>query len=198
MDFDRKTLTFLHETAQRYHKGMTEEAYDYLEGRGITRDVAERFLLGVCDDLYPGRLSIPYLRPAGTVAFAYRAITDDSKAKYLTNHKRHLYNTADLDTADQTGEIAICEGELDTITASALYGIPAVGIPGASNWKGFPHWRECFVGYQRIYVLADPDEAGSGLASALMESLPTARLVKLPGDVNECWQAEIDIREFMR
>src|ERR1700761_9822106 len=115
--FDRKALGQLQERADRYHAGLTDEMSAYLEARGIGRDVAHRFRLGRCDDVHEGWLSIPYLRAAGTVWFNYRRM-DDGKPKYVAGGERHLYNTADLDTADQTGEVAISEGELDCIVAS--------------------------------------------------------------------------------
>lgn len=197
MDFDRKTLSLKRETAERYHRGLTEEITEYLETRGITPALAQRFLLGRCDDVHDGWLSIPYLRPNGVVWFNYRRL-DTGKPKYMAPGNKHLYNTSDLDTADQTGEIAIAEGEIDTITASALCGVPCVGVPGATQWTGNRHWRELFAGYQRVWVLADPDEAGLSLASAILEALPAARLVKLPGDVNETFLQHGDIKGFMR
>ena len=41
--------------------------------------------------------------------------------------------------------MAICEGELDTIIASSVLGIPAVGVPGVAAWK--PHFTKMFAGY---------------------------------------------------
>jgi DNA primase len=184
-------------TAERYHAGLTQEVIDYLAGRGIPREVADEYLLGVCDDIHEGWMSIPYLRPTGVIHFNYRRM-GDGKPKYIGAGKKHLFNTAALDVADQSGEIAVCEGELDTIIATALCGVPAVGIPGATQWTGNPHWRELFVGYRRINILADPDEAGLGLASAILESLPAARLIKLPGDVNETYLAHGGIKEFIK
>jgi len=197
MEFDRKALGLMRSTAERYHENMTPEAYEYLESRGIDRSVATRFLLGLCDDIREGWLSVPYLRPDGVVWFNFRRL-DGGKPKYMASGAKHLFNTADLDTADQTGEVAIAEGELDTITASALCGVPCVGIPGATQWTGNRHWHELFRGYQRVWVLADPDEAGLGLASAILDVLPAARLVKLPADVNETYLAEGDIKGYLK
>lgn len=197
MEFNRKALTQLRATAERYHAGLTSEVVEYLAGRGISRAIADEYLLGVCDDIHEGWLSIPYLRPDGVVWFNYRNLSGRG-AKYKAPGSKHLYNTKALDVADQTGEIAIAEGELDTITADALCGVPCVGIPGATQWTGNKHWRELFTGYQRVWVLGDPDEAGLALATAILESLPAARLVKLPGDVNETYLAHGGIKEFMK
>jgi DNA primase len=184
-------------TAERYHAGLTKEAIQYLAGRGIPRKVVDQYLLGICDDIHGGWLSIPYLRPSGVAHFNYRRL-DDGKPKYIGAGKKHLFNTAAFDAADQTGEIAVCEGELDTIVATALCGVPAVGIPGATQWTGNRHWHELFVGYQRIWVLADPDDAGESLASQILDRFASARLVKLPGDVNQTYLQHGGIKEFIR
>jgi DNA primase len=118
--------------------------------------------------------------------------------KYISAGKRHVYNTVALDEADRTGEIAITEGELDAVTATELYGVPAVAVPGATNWTANPLWRHLFTGYDRVWVLADPDEAGLKMASAVLEDLPAARLVTLPADVNDCWLQNIDIKALMK
>jgi DNA primase len=197
MEFNRTALSQLQATAERYHNNLTDGTEEYLASRGITGAVVEQFLLGTCDDIHDGWLSIPYIRPAGVVWFNYRRL-DGAKPKYMASGKKHLFNTADLDIADSSGEIAIAEGEIDTITASALAGVPCTGVPGATQWTGNPHWHELFRGYQRVWILADPDEAGLSLASAIMDTLPAARLVKLPGDVNETYLSEGDIGRYLK
>lgn len=200
MEFDRKALTLRQATAERYHANLLLDSKTllYLEARGISERLARQYLLGICDDIYPGRLAIPSLRPEGVIWFNYRDLDGRSPKKYIASGAKHLYNTIVLDTADQTGEIAITEGELDAIVATELCDVPAVGIPGATQWKGNRHWHELFRGYQRVWVLGDPDEAGEGLAAAILESLPAARLVRLPGDVTETYLAHGGIRGFMK
>jgi DNA primase len=198
MEFDRKTLAQMHATALRYHHNLSAETVEYLGRRGIGADLIQEWMLGTCDDIHAGWLSIPYLRGYDSVAWIKYRRLDDGKPKYLGSGHPHLFNTAALDTADQTGALAVCEGEIDAITATSLFGVPAVGIPGATQWTGNKHWRHLFTGYQKVWVLADPDEAGLSLASAILDDLPAARLVKLPADVNDCWVLEADIREMVK
>jgi DNA primase len=82
-----------------------------------------------------------------------------------------------------TASIAITEGELDAITATVC-GIPAVGVPGAQNWQ--PHFREPFLGYRNVYVLADGDDAGMAFATQVASSLPNGKIIPMPQgeDVN--------------
>jgi len=199
VDFDRSALSQMQATAERYHENLllSAEHLLYLEGRGISEWLARQFLLGVCDDVHEGWLSIPYLRGPGVVWFNYRRL-DGGKPKYMASGSKHLFNTIDMDTSDTSGEIAVAEGELDTIIASAACDVPCVGIPGATQWTGNRPWHELFRGYQRVSILADPDEAGLGLAQAIMDVLPAARLVKLPGDVTETYLQHGDIKEFIK
>jgi len=199
VDFDRAALSQMQATAERYHENLllSAEHLLYLEGRGISEWLARQFLLGCCDDVHEGWLSIPYLRTAGTVWFNYRRM-DEGKPKYMASGSKHLYNTADLELSDASGEVCIAEGELDTIIASAVCGLPCVGVPGATQWSGNRSWHELFRGYQRVSILADPDEAGLGLAQAIMDTLPAARLVKLPGDVTETYLQHGDIKGFIK
>lgn len=189
----------LQEKAERYHQNLLQnaEALLWLESRGITEWLAREYLLGVSDDVDRGRIAIPYLRRSGVAWFNYRSI-DGSKPKYRATGARHLYNTVALDQADHTGAIALCEGELDALVATSLCDVPAVGIPGATQWQGNPSWHELFRGYPRIWVLADPDEAGEGLAKAILASLPKAEVVQLPADVNDTYLKHGGIKEFFR
>ena len=195
--FDRSALAQNQERAERYHANLDDSTVAYLEGRGITRDLADKYMLGICDDLYPGRLSIPYLRPSGVVWFNFRSL-DGSAPKYIAHGAKHLFGTDALDVADETGEVFICEGELDRIIANDVCGLPTVGIPGATQWTGNRTWHELFVGYQRVWVLADPDDAGRQLAAAILDRLPAARLVNLPADVTDTYLQHGDLKEFVR
>lgn len=197
--FDRSMLAAYQARAERYHENLLQDAAAllYLESRGITEWLAREYLLGVCDDIYPGRLAIPYLRPQGVIWFNYRSL-DGSEPKYKASGARRLYNTAALDAADVSGEIAVGEGELDAVVASSLCDMPTVGIPGATQWQGNRHWHQLFVGYQVVWVLADPDDAGLKMAKEVMDVLPRARLVRLPGDVGETYLRHGEIRSFFR
>ncbi|MFC0547072.1 toprim domain-containing protein [Kutzneria chonburiensis] len=101
----------------------------------------------------------------------------------LPGDRPRLYNTPALMTASD--QIAICEGELDTVTAAAC-GLDAVGVPGVEAWQ--PHFAPAFLGYERVYLLADNDDSGQGLkfAERIAGELPNARVVLMPHghDVN--------------
>jgi DNA primase len=159
----------------------------YLKSRGFTEQVAQQFRLGVVTsplvghERYRGRLAIPYCTPAGVVNFRFRCLEQHScseagHGKYLglEGLETNLYNVADL--KKQGDAVAVCEGELDAITLS-MSGIPAVAVPGATNWK--KHYRLCLEDFTRVYAFGDADDAGKSLNKRLIESV-RAIPVRLP------------------
>ena len=191
----RRLLT---ESAHKYHEALTPQAVSYLRERGITKEVATTFRLGSVVEPSAGhehaigRLSIPYLTPAGVVGIKFRSIGDGTP-KYLwpTGQKIGLFNVSDLHRYSDT--IAICEGEIDTIIVSSFCGIPAVGVAGVSQWK--PWFPKLFEPYKRILIMADNDikedgrNPGQELAGRIKEDLNTATVIQLEPnlDVNDTY-----------
>lgn len=179
--------------------------------KSIVHEETARFRLGYVADalrgheMYRGCLAIPYLRWSqelgwSVVSIRFRRIDGgalgsgaadalgtsaprSSGPKYMTvaGDRPRLYNTLAL--LRQSPTVAVCEGELDAITAEAC-GIPAVGVPGAHGWK--THFREPFLGYREVFVLADGDDAGMTFANTVAETLPNAKIIPMPSgsDVN--------------
>jgi len=89
--------------------------------------------LGLRDDKYKGiqRLLIPY----GDDAVRYRvALSGSNKFKWRSGSSVHLYGLDERERFDGSDEVLIVEGESCAQTAW-LHGFPALGVPGASNWK---------------------------------------------------------------
>jgi hypothetical protein len=168
----------------------------------LLRETTPRFQLGyVADPLpgheqYRGSLAIPYVRWShehqwAVVSIRFRCIRDHEHrghGKYNTvaGDRPRLYNTKAL--LEGGGRIAITEGEIDAISAEAC-GIPAVGVAGAQSWQ--PHFREPFVGYREVLVLADGDEAGLQFGNTVARELPNAKVIPCPPgqDVNSLFLA---------
>lgn len=189
------------ETVIRYSQEIDEATVAYLEGRGISKDVAQQMSLGtVVDPIeghkeYAGWLSIPYLTALGhCVSVKFRRI-DDGKPKYgqPLGQKSHPYNVSDV--LIQTPYIVICEGELDAVVLSAIVGVPAVGIPGVAAWK--PHFAKLFVGYDTVYIVGDNDakedgtNPGAEFSRRVQGELTNGVIVTLPPnmDINEYYLA---------
>ena len=195
---NEKQRELLTDAAERYSKNLTPQALSYLQGRGVTEEVASTFLLGSVVDptagheLAVGMLSIPYRTPAGVVGLKFRRL-DDGTPRFLwpTGQKVGLFNVVDLHKPSDT--IAICEGEIDTVVLSGMVGIPAVGVAGVSQWK--PWFPQLFESYNRILVFADNDvkedgrNPGQELAKRIKEDLDKAEIIHLPDntDVNDVY-----------
>lgn len=193
---------FLWNAASQFQRALPDSAAGaFLEGRGIREEEARQFGLGFVDENisgigYRGWLAIPYMRkdPRGKWSVAtirFRCVRADC------DHKHHggkympipgtkggrLYNTVELERNADT--IAICEGELDAVTAT-LCGVPAVGVHGVDQWE--EHFTPLFEGYELVHVLADNDDKGQGMrfADSVAKRLPNARVVPMASghDVN--------------
>jgi len=183
--------TLLEETTARYVAGLNQVA-GYLAARGLTEVAARSFRLGYVNGDHPGdsdyanRLAIPYVTPAGVVDIRYRSLTGDGP-KYLSRPgaKTKMFNVRDL-TIDSP-VLYVCEGEIDTITASTMCGLPTVGVPGANNWQ--PHFRLLMQDYRRVIVMCDGDEAGRQFGKTVCKEVETAVAVTMPAgmDVNDLY-----------
>lgn len=168
------------------------EAQAYLAGRGFSPASANTHHLGVVPadmpgyEPYAGRLAIPYLTPAGIVDVRFRALHGE-EPKYLGREGsgRHMYNVPDLQV--DTDIIAVCEGEIDTMTASTMCGVPCVGLPGANGWKSL--WARAFQDYSKVVVLCDGDDAGRDFGRRIKRDVDAAVSVHLPDgeDVNSMY-----------
>lgn len=198
-----KQREFYEQAATAYSKQLADDtaAQAYLMTRRISPADAATFRLGVVREPlvghedYRGRLSIPYVTPAGVVNFTFRCIViecdrcgkeskEGGHPKYwATSLDRNLYNVLALETESQT--IHVTEGELDALTLT-IAGLPAVGVPGADNWQ--KHWAICLSDFAEVYVWGDADAAGYKFATKL-EKLLRARRVALPRgkDVNRVY-----------
>lgn len=185
------------EAATAQYQEFLPLAADYLEGRGIDLPTAEKYRLGVVGepfsgshDIYRGRLSIPYLTRAGVVNVKFRELPpQNSKAKYLClpSIKTKLYNVNAFFAVRDL--LVVTEGELDALVVTEYAGIPAVGVPGASNWN--PLWNRLFAGVPRVLVVGDGDDAGKEFARSVAELLDAEPLVLPPGeDCNSIYMNE--------
>lgn len=165
-------------------------AQTYLRSRGLDAAVASMYRLGAATpiagfDSYAGRLAIPYLTPRGAIDIRFRSL-GQAEPKYLSRSggAMRMYNV--LAFKKDTDFIAICEGEIDTITCDApsLCDIPAVGMPGVNAWK--PYWHRAFADYRRVFVFCDGDEPGREMGKRVQQTVEQATIIHLPEgeDVN--------------
>lgn len=175
----RERRNFLEKAVLRYAAHL-DLAADWLEGRGIDKEFAASVALGVVVDPMPGhepargRLAIPYLTDAGPVGINFRCIQDHN-CKEQTNHSKYwkpkgstalLYGVQSASWAEHW--IVATEGEIDALTWQ-MVGVPAVGIPGAKNWKD--HWSNVFEDFSRVYLAEDGDSAGESLYEKMVHKI---------------------------
>jgi len=115
-------------------------------------------------------LCIPYFDSDGNeVAERYRSSLDgELRFRWKKRAKPCLYGLQNIEKARQVGTVIIVEGESDAQTLG-LYGYPAVGLPGASNWRE-DRDAEHFGGIGTIYVIVEPDKGGRTMAKRLADS----------------------------
>lgn len=186
----QKTLLDTAVTIFQDRLAVDPAAQEYLDGRGFDPALADTFRLGVVPhdppagfEQYTGRLAIPYLTPTGVVDVRFRSLGGDSP-KYMSRPGTagRIYNVG----AFQRGGsfLAVCEGEIDAMTADGMAGIPCVGIPGANGWK--PLWARAFQDYDTVFVLCDGDDPGREFGKRVRKDVENAVVVHLPEgtDVN--------------
>jgi DNA primase len=95
---------------------------------------------------------------------------------------------------EEPDQVYVCEGAIDTLSLLEL-GLPAVGIPGARNFK--PWWVELFADVKDIVLAFDNDSAGCQATAEVTNHFAKAgrrvRVLELPEgikDVNELLLAE--------
>lgn len=177
-------LQATHQYASQIHL-----ATEYLLTRNLSVEEAQRFHLGVVKDALPGheqyynRLAIPYITPSGVVDIRFRAM-DNSDPKYMgmPGAKTTMFNASVVLTANDY--ICVTEGEFDAITVNAKTKHPAVGIPGANNWK--PYYTRILDDFDTVIVLADGDAPGLEFAKKISRELGNVNIIQMPEghDVN--------------
>lgn len=176
------TRRYLKQATEKYRiqlQGTPAERY-LTEVRGLTRKTLEDFSIGFVGDPEIGHqhgagcITFPYLTRTGITAIRFRSVPPAPKT-YFNVHGDHprIYNAQILATSAR--KVVICEGELDTITATQC-GLQAVGIPGVTSWN--PIWARAFR-FREVTILADGDTPGEEFARELVKRIDGARYVVL-------------------
>lgn len=183
---------------------------DYAKAKHL--DIAKCQKWGLSDFKYFAQpaVRIPYLDEAGNeIAIRFRFCLEkeeeaDNRFKWKKGSKPSLYGLKYLAWARKQGYIALVEGESDCHTLWS-HKLPAVGIPGAANWK--EDWAPRFDGIDKIYVVIEPDKGGQAVkgwvkTSAIRDRVHFVSLdgAKDPSELHckdsavfpEKWQAAID------
>ena len=75
---------------------------------------------------------------------------------------------------------------IPSITLSHCVGISCIGVPGANSWK--KHYTRLLADFERVFVFADGDQAGTEFARSLARELPVTIVQLQEGeDVNSLY-----------
>jgi putative DNA primase/helicase len=136
----------------------------YAVAKGLPEDFLRSEIVDLQDVQWWGvdAVEIPYVDEEGDhILSRYRvSITGSTKVVSAKGDPTMLYGLQCLEDAREAGYVVLVEGESDCHTAWH-HEIPAIGIPGAKNWK--PEWTYLLRGINRILVVVEPDSAGREL-----------------------------------
>ena len=110
----------------------------------------------------------------------FRIALSGDRFRWKSGTKPCLYGLNRLPEAQKAGQVVLVEGESDCHTLW-FHGIPALGIPGAANWREERDARH-LDGIETIYVVVEPDRGGDAVRQWLSRSTirHRAKLVSLP------------------
>jgi len=139
---------------------------DYSEEKKLPEDFLRG--LGLSDAAYMERpaIRIPYPDEEGQeVAVRFRlSLNGTEKFRWRRRNKPLPYGLGLLEEAREAGYVVLVKGESDTHTLW-YHEVPALGIPGVSNWK--EEWASRLDGIEKIYALIEPDQGGETLRETL-------------------------------
>lgn len=186
-------------TVQPSSEGEDCTLKQYAEAKKLPIEFLQN--LGLRETHYSGQLAlrIPYFDEQGgegPVRFRLRlekSENADGRFKWRRGSKPIPYGLWRLELARKAGYAIRVEGESDCHTAWR-YGLPAFGIPGASNWR--EEWAVYFDGIPIIYDVIEADKGGETWLKKLSRSRlrDRVRLIRLSGvkDLSELHCADPD------
>jgi len=157
--------------------GLHQTHREWIEARGISAELAEKFGLATVKKDGRAWLAVPYVESGQVVNHKYRLISE-KRHQMDQGGKLVLWNH-DCLLEDSETPVVICEGEWDALVALSL-GWRAVSVPnGASGAEGrLPYLWEARDTLNRVkaFILAtDSDEAGLKLRANLVAHLGADR-----------------------
>src|SRR5215204_689568 len=174
----------LHAQSEKPHSnGQNERASEHarpehgctLKEYSDIKKLPEDFLrgLGLRDVSYLDKpaVRIPYPDEDGQeVAVRFRtSLEGTEKFRWRSGDKPLPYGLRLLEEARKAGYVVLVEGESDC-HALWCHEIPALGIPGASNWRD--EWATYLDGIEKVYVVIEPDQGGDTLREKLIRCAP--------------------------
>jgi twinkle protein len=149
----------------------------WIEARGISVELAEKFGLDTVQKDGKAWLAVPYVERRVTVNHKYRLVSE--KRHQMEKGGRLVLWNHDFLLEETTKPLVICEGEWDALTAIQA-GYRAVSVPnGASGAEGKLEYlwnaRDLLLKVKSFILATDNDEAGLKLRENLVAHLGPER-----------------------
>lgn len=165
-----------------YHEALTTDDYKYLSERGLTKEDADRLMIGrVTDGYLRGRLFLPYFKNGAVVYYATRALSGGAFAenKYmkasLDESRSYQHIPWGLHTLNHRSDILIIsEGYFDAVSwEKEGYAVlsPITGNFSKSQW---PDVISACRMFPKVLVIFDNDDvshAGEGFTERTARKL---------------------------
>lgn len=170
-----------------YHEALTPEDYQYLSERGLTKEDADRLMIGrVTDGYLRGRLFLPYFKNGAVVYYATRSLPNGAfqENKYmkasLDESPSYQHVPWGLHTLNHRSDILIIsEGYFDAVSWEREgYAVlsPITGNFSKSQW---PDVISACRMFPKVLVIFDNDaisHAGDGFTERTSKKLFQARI----------------------
>ena len=177
-----------------YHAALTPSDYEYLSERGLTREDADRLMIGrVTDGYLKGRLFLPYFHNGAVVYYATRSMPDSSfqDNKYMKASRdesqsyQHIpWGLQTLSRRSNHDTLIISEGYFDSV-AWEINGYPVISpITGNFSKDQWPDVISACRLFKRVLIIFDNDavsHAGDGFTQRTARKLFQNRIPFLVG-----------------
>lgn len=173
--------------AAAYHEALTAEDYQYLSERGLTREDADRLMIGrVTDGYLRGRLFLPYYKNGAVVYYATRAMPNSAfqENKYmkasLDESPSYQHIPWGLQTLNHRSDILIIsEGYFDAVSWEREGYAVLSPITGNFSKTQWPDVISACRMFPKVLVIFDNDavsHAGEGFTERTAKKLFQARI----------------------
>jgi len=126
-------------------------------------------------------VDIPYCDERGEVRAVHKRLRLVGEPRFIWRKGDHPlpYGLSRLGEARASERVILVEGDSDCWTLWRA-GIPALGIPGATQWR--PEWGARYLqGVDKVYVWHEPDGGGDTLVDKVIMDFPDVRVVEPMG-----------------
>ncbi len=170
--------------------------YKAIPSRGISLDTAKKYKCTIAEYKGESVLCMSFYHKGAVIAQKLKFKKDASnpkKLKYIWLGDRSkilpLWGMNIWEPHPKLS-VVICEGETDMLCRSSLNGDrwPVLSLmDGASSFKGISEAKEYLLGFRKIILMFDGDEAGRKSAQAAAEILgPKAKIAQMPDGEDVC------------